>query len=84
MSVLRTSFEDFSSKLTTFFASLITDVSPDDCGGVCLDSILMFELRTSFGDRSSKITSSFASLIIDVSPDDFSPRRLDVLPSIIW
>ena len=83
MSVLRTSFEDCFSKLTSSFASLITDVSPDDCGDVCLDSLLMFELRTSFGDRSSKITSSFASLIIDVIPDDFSPRHLDVLPSII-
>ena len=76
---LRTTFEELSFKLT----SLIIEVSPDDCGGVGLDSLLMFELRTSFGDRSSKITSSFASLIFDVSPDDFSPRHLDVLPSII-
>ena len=76
---LRTTFEELSFKLT----SLIIEVSPDDCGGVGLDSLLMFELRTSLGDRSSKITSSFASLIIDVSPDDFSPRHLYVLPSII-
>ena len=83
MSVLRTLLKECSSKLTSSFASLITDVSPDDCGGVCLDSLLMFELRTSFGDRSSKITSSFASLFFDVIPDDFSSRHLDVLPSII-
>ena len=50
MFLLRSSFEDLSSKLTSSFASLIIDVIPEDCGEVCLELLLMFVLRTSFED----------------------------------
>ena len=83
MFLLRPSFEDLSSKLTSPFASLMIDVSPEDCGSVCLELLLIFVLRTSFEARSSKMTSSFASLMIDVSPGDFAARYLEELPSII-
>ena len=62
---------------------MIFDVSPDNCGGVCLEALLMPVLRTSPEDLSSKITSSFASLMIDVSPDDCGGVCLESLQILV-